>query len=177
MKNPEFENYLGKIYPVDLDIKGTTENNPSASITHSLTSVDSTLPFMTNVAISISISHIFRSCLAIFHLLPLMASSSRSLYDMPGPAPGMDVLLWWRRDFPISFLTMGYFKERLKSSLRKFYGRYGDLSNNMKFPSHECWILFRSLAIYNDNPHQSDFILICNLITELDHLPNYERFP
>ena len=35
-------------------------------------------------------------------------------------------------------LEQWYVKKRLQSSLRKFYGRYGDLSNNMKFPSHEC---------------------------------------
>ena len=28
---PEFENYLGQLYPVELDIKDTTESNTSAS--------------------------------------------------------------------------------------------------------------------------------------------------
>ena len=31
INNPEFENYLGQIYPVELDIKDTTERNTSAS--------------------------------------------------------------------------------------------------------------------------------------------------
>ena len=31
INNPEFENYLGKMYPVALEIKDTTENNTSAS--------------------------------------------------------------------------------------------------------------------------------------------------
>ena len=48
-----------------------------------------------------------------------MASLFRSLYGMPGLAPRMDALSCGRRDFQISL--------RLKSSLRKFYGRYGDL--------------------------------------------------
>ena len=56
-----------------------------------------------------------------------MVSLFRSLYDMPGLAPRMDVLFWVRRDFQRSFLELGYVKERLKSSLRKFYGRYEDL--------------------------------------------------
>ena len=56
-----------------------------------------------------------------------MASLFRSLYDMPGLASRMDVLSRGRRDFQIGFLEQGYVKERLKSSLRKFYGRYGDL--------------------------------------------------
>ena len=32
-----------------------------------------------------------------------MASSFRSLYDIPGHVPRMDVLIWGRCDFPISF--------------------------------------------------------------------------
>ena len=31
INNPEFENYLGKIYPVELEFKDTTESNTSAS--------------------------------------------------------------------------------------------------------------------------------------------------
>ena len=38
INNPEFENYLGQMYPVELEIKGTTESNTSAI--HGFTSVD-----------------------------------------------------------------------------------------------------------------------------------------
>ena len=31
INNPEFENYLGQMYPVELEIKNTTESNTSAS--------------------------------------------------------------------------------------------------------------------------------------------------
>ena len=69
------------------------------------------------------------------------------------------------------FLEQGYFKERLKSSFRKFYGRYGNLIkqyevslsqmlNDMLWPDHIQW--------------QPLLIRIC---TELDLLPNFERFP
>ena len=57
INNPEFENYLGKMYPDELKIKDTTECNTSASYLDSLRSggtVNCTLPFMTNVTISIS---------------------------------------------------------------------------------------------------------------------------
>ena len=50
---------------------------------------------------SISTSQIFRSWVAIFQRHPPMASLFRSLYDMPGIAPRMDVLSWGRRDFQI----------------------------------------------------------------------------
>ena len=33
-----------------------------------------------------------------------------------------------------SVLGQGYVKERLKSSLRKFYGRYGDLTKQYEVP-------------------------------------------
>ena len=59
-----------------------------------------TLPFMTNVTISISTSQISRSWVAIFQPRPPMASWFRSLY---GLAPRMDILSWGRRDLQISF--------------------------------------------------------------------------
>ena len=31
IKNPDFENYLGQMYPAELEIKDTTESNTSAS--------------------------------------------------------------------------------------------------------------------------------------------------
>ena len=100
INNPEFENYLGQMYPVELEIKDTTESNTSASyldftsICRSGGTVNFTLPFMTNVTISISTSQIFRSWVAIFQPRPPMASLFRSLYGMPGLAPRMDVLSW-----------------------------------------------------------------------------------
>ena len=66
-------------------------------------------PITTNVTISTSISQTFRSWVAIFHLRQPMVFLSHSSYGIPGLAPLMNVM------------------ERSKSSLRKFYGRYGDL--------------------------------------------------
>ena len=39
MNNPEFENYLGQMYPAELEIKNTTENIISASYLDSLLSI------------------------------------------------------------------------------------------------------------------------------------------
>ena len=49
-------------------------------------------------------------------------------------------------------LEQGYVKERLSSSLRKFYGRYGDLFKQYEFPLSWRLKKFFSLTIYNDNP-------------------------
>ena len=100
--------------------------------------VNFTLPFMTNVTISIYTSQIFRSWVAIFQPRPPMASLFRSLYGMPGLAPLMDVLSWGRRDFQISFSN----RDTSRNAWNRHWGSFmvdtGILSNNMKFPSHKC---------------------------------------
>ena len=47
-------------------------------------------------------------------------------------------------------LEQGYIRERLKLSLRKFYGRYGYLiNNNIKSPSAKCYMTFLDMTIYS----------------------------
>ena len=51
-----------------------------------------------------------------------------SSYGIPGLVPFTNVLFWGLRDFYVSFSDRDrYVRDRLKSSLREFYGRYGDL--------------------------------------------------
>ena len=50
-------------------------------------------------------------------------------------------------------LGWGYVKERLKSSLRKCYGWYGDLTKNMRVPSPECYTTYLMMTIYSDTIH------------------------
>ena len=69
----------------------------------SVGTVNFTLPFTTNVTISISILQTFRSWVATSHLRPPMAFLSHNSSDTPGLAPLMNVLFWERCDFPISF--------------------------------------------------------------------------
>ena len=96
--------------------------------------VSFTLPFMTNVTISISTSQIFRSWVAIVQPRPPMASLFCSLYGMPGLAPRMDVLSWGRRDFQIRFSN----RDTSRNAWNRHWGSFmvdtGILSNNMKFP-------------------------------------------
>ena len=76
-----------------------------------------------------------------------------------------------RRDFQISFSSM----ETSRNAWNRHWGSFmvdtGILSNNMNVPSHECYITFCDLTINNDNP------LLTKLCTELDLLPNFDRFP
>ena len=50
-------------------------------------------------------------------------------------------------------LGKGYVKERLKSSLKKFYGRYGYLIKQHEVPSPECYTTFWMMTIYSDTHH------------------------
>ena len=50
-------------------------------------------------------------------------------------------------------LGQGYVKERLKSSLKKFYGRYGDLGKQYEVPSPECYTTFWMMTTYSDTLH------------------------
>ena len=92
--------------------------------------VNFTLRSMTNEMISISTSQTFRSSWAvIFHLRRPMAFLSLKIYDTctPGLAPRMNVFILGTRRLSSKLLKQGFLLERLKSSFRKFYGRYGDL--------------------------------------------------
>ena len=124
---------------------------------------------MTNVTISISISQIFSSWVAIFQPLPHMASLFRNFYNMPGLAPRMDVLLRATR-LSNMLLEQGYVKERLNSSLRKFYGRYGDLIkqyevslsqmlNDILWPDHILWQPPSDQTLYRIRPF-TDFWVV-----------------
>ena len=62
------------------------------------------LPYMTNVTISTFISQTFLSWVAKFHLRKPMVCLSHSSYGMPGLASLMNVSLWERCDFHVSFL-------------------------------------------------------------------------
>ena len=65
INNLEFENYLGQMYPAELETKDTTESITSASYLDYYCRlgglVNFTLPFTTNEMISISTSQTFRA--------------------------------------------------------------------------------------------------------------------
>ena len=79
------------------------------------------------------------------------------LYDTPGLAPRMNVLFWDQA----KLRKQGYLAERLKSSFRKFYGRYGDLIQQYE--------VFLSRML-------NDILILDNLIPSLT-FTDYEWFP
>ena len=73
-------------------------------------------------------------------------------------------------------LENGNVKKRLKSSLKKFYGRNGDLKIR-SFPLTNAKWHYVAWPNKMINLQRSDFIPIRDLFTEFDLLPTYERFP
>ena len=134
--------------------------------------VNFTLPFMTNVMLSISILFTFNSWEATFHLRPPMAFLSNILNDMPGFAHHMDGLFWRQRDFPKTLPDRNTSNNTWNRHWWSYMIDTGILSIDMKCPSQECRMTFCSLTIYIDTLHRSDFTPNSDLITELDLLLN-----
>ena len=122
----------------------------------------------------------FRSWVAIFHLRPLMTFLSER-YDM---LVSLFYIFLQRWNFPISFsgrtacMSWNTWNRIQRSSTVDM----GILSNNMKSSSPEFYMTFWSMTVCSDILHWSDITLIYgldtdfDLVTEVDLLPNSERF-
>ena len=138
INNPDFENYLGQMYPPELEIKDTTESNTSASYLDLLLSIGRDGKLRTSLYDKRDDFN--------FHItnFPFLSSNIPS-----SPAYGVFISQLIRyaracssyecfilRAMRLSnkLLGQGYVKERLKSSLRKLYGRYGDLTKQYEVP-------------------------------------------
>ena len=81
-----------------------------------------------------------------------------------------------------TLLRRGYVKERLESSLRKFFGQYGDLIKQYEVPlSRMLWDILEKDHIQWHPPlirQYTSFDPVTNLdvITEFDYFPNCTRF-
>ena len=155
------------MYPVELEIKDTTESNTSASYLDLLLSIKrdgqlhtsiydkrddfnfhiTNFPFLssnipTSPAYGVFISQLIRYA---------RACSSYGCYILRATR------------LSNKLLEQGYVKERLKSSLRKFYGRYGDLIkqyevslsqmlNDILWPDHIQWQPPTDQTLYRTRP-------------------------
>ena len=125
------ESYLGQIYPTELEIKDMTESNTSAFFLDLLLSIESDGQLHTSLYDKRDYFN--------FHTtnFPFLTSNIPS-----SPACGVIIsqLIRYARAcssyecfilravrLSSKLLGQGYVMERLKSSLRKFYGRYRDL--------------------------------------------------
>ena len=130
INNPGFENYLGQIYPAELEIKTRLRaTHLLPTWIYSYKSGDDQLPTSLYDKRDDFNFHITK--------FPFLRSNIPS-----SPVYGVFILqlIWYAKAcssykciilraarLSCKLLEQGYVRERLKSSLRKFYGRYGDL--------------------------------------------------
>ena len=96
IKNPDFENYLGQMYPAELEIKDTTDSKTSASYLDLLLSIESDGHLRTSLYdkrddFNFHITN-FPFLVSIIPSLPAYGVLSHSSYGIPGLAPLMNVL-------------------------------------------------------------------------------------
>ena len=119
----------------------------------SVGTVNFALPFTTNVTISISILQTFRFWEATSHLRPPKAFFISQLIRYARACSSYECFILRAVWLSNKLDGQGHVTKRLKSSLRKFYSRYGILPNNMRRPSPECYTKFWMMTIYSDTFH------------------------
>ena len=130
------------MYPVEFEIKDTTDSNTSASY------LDLFLSIGRDGQVHTSINDKRDGFNFHITIVPFLISNI-----LASPANGAiisQLIRYARACFPYEcfilrakrlsnkLLEQGYVMERLKLSLKKFYGLYGEVSNNTEFLSHEC---------------------------------------
>ena len=131
INNPEFENYLGQMYPAELEIKDTTDSTTSASYLDLLLSITRDGQLHTSIFDKRDDFN--------FHItnFPFMSSNIPStpaygvfisqLIRYARTCSSYECFILSARRLSSKLLKQGYLMECLKSLLRTFHGRYGDL--------------------------------------------------
>ena len=126
------------MYPTELEIKDTTESNTSASYLDLLLSIGRDVQLRTSLYDK---RDDFNFHITNFPFLSSNIPSSPAYgvfisqlirYARACSSYGCFILRAMRLSNKL--LGQGYIKERLKSSLRKFYGQYGDLTKQYEVP-------------------------------------------
>ena len=137
-EHPDFENYLGQVYPPELEIKHTTESNTSASYLDLLLSIGRDGQLRTSLYDK---RDDFNFHITNFPFLSSKIPSSpdygvfiSQLIRYARACSSYECFILRAMRLSNQLLGQGYVKERLKSSLRKFYGRYGDLTKQYEVP-------------------------------------------
>ena len=131
INNPDFGNYLGQMYPAELKINDTKESNTSASYLDLLLWIGRDGQLRTSLYDK---SDDFNFHITNFSFLSSNIPSSPA-YDVfisqlirsARACSSYECFILRAARLSSKLLGQGYVMERLKSSLRKFYGRYGDL--------------------------------------------------
>ena len=175
------------MYPAKLEIKDTTKSNTSASHLDLLLSIESDGQLRTSLYDKRDDFN--------FHItnFPFLSSNIPS-----SPAYGVFISQHIRYPRACSsyeccilravllsskLLGQGYVMERLNRPSKSFMADMGISSYIMKSPSPKCYMTFWNMTIYNATLNWSDITPICELITELDFITDFDlitkfwRFP
>ena len=104
----------------------------------------------------------------------------RSLYGMPWLSPSYRCFILRATRLSNKLFEQGYVKERLKSSLMKFYGRYGDLIsqyenslsqmlNDILWPDHIQWQPPTDQTLYRTRPFTEFWVVSIEQLRRVWH--------
>ena len=177
INNPDFENYLGEMYPAELEIKNTTESL-SASYLDLLLSIGRDGQLRTSLYEK---RDDFNFHITNFPFLGSNIPSSPSygvfisqLIRYARAALLINVLFWVRHDFHLSSSDKDMSGNVWNRPSGRFMVDMGISSNIMKSPSPNCYMTFWDMVIYSDNLNWSDITPIFEPITELDVITNFD---
>ena len=179
INNPEFENYLGQMYPAELEIKDTTESTTSASYLDLLLSIGRDSQLHTSIYDK---RDDFNFHITNFPFLSSNIPSSPAygvfisqLIRYARACSSYECFILRARRLSSKLLKQGYLVERLKSSFRKFYGRYGDLVEQYGVTLSR---MLNDILTFDQQwpPYQSDFPPISWPLYRAWPSPNYEWF-
>ena len=180
INNPEFENYLGQMYPAELEIKDTTVSTTTASYLDLLLSIGRDGQLHTSIYDK---RDDFNFHITNFPFLSSNIPSSPAygvfisqLIRYARACSSYECFILRARRLSSKLLKQGYLVERLKSSFRKFYGRYGDLVEQYGVTLSR---MLNDILTPDQQwpPYQSDFPPIPWPLYRAWPSPNYEWFP
>ena len=166
------------MYPAELETKDTTESNTSASYLDLLLSIESDGQLRTSLYEK---RDEFNFHLTNFPFLGSNIPSSpaygvlfHSSYGMPGLAHLMNVLFQGQSDFHLSSSDRDMSWNVWNRPSGNFMVDFGISSNIMQSPSPKCYMAFWDMTIYNNTLNWSDITPICELITELCFITDFD---
>ena len=138
INNPDIENYLGSMYPPELVIKDTTESNTSSSYLDLLLSIGSdgqlhTVLYDKRDDFNFHVTN-FPFLSGNIPSSPAYGVFISQLIRYGRTCSSYECFILRAVRLSNKLLGQGYVKERLRSSLRKFYDRYGDLNKHYEVP-------------------------------------------
>ena len=187
INKPDFENYLGQMYPAELEIKDTTESNTSVSYLDLLLSIESDGQLRTSLYDKRDDFN--------FHITNFPFLSSNIPYS-PAYRVFISQLIRYARvcssyeciilraaRLSSKLLGQGYVRNVWNRPSGSFMVDMGISSNSMQSSSSKCYMRFWVMTIYNDTLNWSDVTQVCDLITELGFITDFDliskfwRFP